>query len=439
MKSSARMSGSSVWGSEPRVEGAMRRLIGVVLAAVMFPGIAAASEAGDRLAELLYAGEAANQRAIYEEQCAVPHADACFGLGLIDLIGAVEGLSQAFYRHGAVTPRLPAAAMMLGLDADVPSAPANPDPEALDYSGLRGILGDFVVGLDRARASFETAGAEGDYVITIDPLRVRLDINGDGEVGERETLATLLGGELALPEAKTKGDKTVALDLSIGFDRADAIWLAGYSQIGVLPFDMLLAHDFSRLFEAVGHRLFPEAGLPMQDYSRGGTLMMDPETDTFLADLIAGLHTSNFPIIDKERFVGVQARMLAVTALSRQNWAAILLETDDNRELVPSPRQTSLVPDQPVTQEIVDAWMATLDRLDEILAGELLLPHWRFSQGFALNAYFETATETDIVMLLTGQGALPFLKDGPIADADSFAEGNRAFGDNWPNFAIWFN
>lgn len=417
----------------------MRRLIGLALGAMMLPGIATASEAGDRLAELLYAGEAAGQRAIYEELCAVPHADACFGLGLIDLIGAVEGLSQGFYRHGAVTPRLPAAAMMLGLDADVPSAPANPDPQVLDYAGLRGILGDFVDGLDRARASFETAGAEGDYVIMIDPLRVRLDINGDGAVGEQETLATLLGGELALPHGKSKGDKTVVPDLSIGFDRADAIWLAGYSQISVLPFEMLLAHDFSGLFEAVGHRLFPEAGLPMQDYSRGGTLMMDPETDTFLADLIAGLHTSNFPIVDRERFAGVQARMQAVTALSRQNWAAILQETDDNRELVPSPRQTSLVPDQPVTQEIVDAWMATLDRLDEILAGELLLPHWRFRQGFDLNAYFETATETDIVMLLAGQGALPFLKEGPIADADSFAEGNRVFGDNWPNFAIWFN
>ncbi len=417
----------------------MRRLFGVALSAMMLPGIAIASEAGDQLAQVLYAGEAAGQRAYFEEQCAVPHADACFGLGLIDLIGAVEGLSQGFYRHGGVTPRLPAAAMMLGLDADLSSGPANVSPEALDYAGLRGILSNFVTGLDRARASFETAGAEGDYVITLDPLRVRLDINGDGDVGERETLAMLLGEQLALPQGKSKGDKTVAPDFSIGFDRADALWLAGYSQISAIPFDMLLAHDFSRLFEAVGHRLFPEAGLPMQDYSRGGTLMMDPETDTFLADLIAGLHTSNFPIVDKDRFAGVQARMQAVTALSRQNWAAILQETDDNRELVPSPRQTSLVPDQPVTEEIVEAWMATLDRVDEILAGKLLLPHWRFRRGFDLNAYFATATETDIVMLLAGQGALPFLREGPIADADSFAEGNRVFGENWPDFAIWFN
>ena len=42
-------------------------------------------------------------------------------------------------------------------------------------------------------------------------------------------------------------------------------------------------------------------------------------------------------------------------------------------------------------------------------------------------------------MLFAGQDALPYLKDGPIADAESFAAANRVFGDNWPGFALWFN
>jgi hypothetical protein len=83
--------------------------------------------------------------------------------------------------------------------------------------------------------------------------------------------------------------------------------------------------------------------------------------------------------------------------------------------------------------------MATLDTVDEILAGELLVPHWRFKQGFDLNAYFNNATETDLVMLITGQGALPYIKAGPIADAQSFAEANRVFGTDWINYAFWFN
>ncbi|MHA6297662.1 hypothetical protein [Devosia sp. CAU 1758] len=417
----------------------MRRLVGAAMAAIVVPNLAFAGPAGNQLSDLLYAGTATENRALFDEQCAQMHMDACFGLGLIDMIGAVEGLSQAFYRHGAVTPRLPAAAMMFGIDADLPAASANPDPEPLDYEGLRTILDDFVTGLDLARDNFEAAGRAGDFVITIDPLRVRFDIDGDGEVGERETLATLMGEAMALPQGKTKGDKTSVPDTTIGFDQADAFWFAGYSQVSAAPIDLLLAHDFSQLFDAIGHRVFPEAGLPMQEFSRGGTLMMDPETDTFIADLIAAIHTSDFPVTDIVRFKGVLARLQAVTAFSRLNWQEILLETDDNRELVPSPDQTSLVPDLSVTQAHVDAWMDTLDSIDQILDGELLIPHWRFAAGFDLKLFFETATETDVVMLLTGQGALPFLRDGPIADAESFAEGNSVFGDNWPDFAIWFN
>jgi len=131
--------------------------------------------------------------------------------------------------------------------------------------------------------------------------------------------------------------------------------------------------------------------------------------------------------------------LLEITSLSRRNWDAILAETDDERELVPSPRQTSIIPEHAVTDEVVDAWLATLDTLDTILEGELLLPHWRFRQGFDLKAFFETAEETDLVMLFTGHAALPFLADGPVADAESFAQGNRVFGDSWPNFVLWFN
>ena len=92
-----------------------------------------------------------------------------------------------------------------------------------------------------------------------------------------------------------------------------------------------------------------------------------------------------------------------------------------------------------MTQSHVDAWLATLDTVDRVLHGELLLPHWRFREGFDLKAYFETATETDFVMIMTGAGAIPFLKAGPIADADDFAEANRVFGPDLIGFALWFN
>jgi hypothetical protein len=417
----------------------MRLLVAAVVAASVVPSLTLASPAGDQLPELLYAGTAGENRALYDEQCAMMHMDACFGLGVIDLIAAVEGLSQGFYRHGATTPNTPAAALLFGVDTGAPTPPANPNPEPLTYEQLRAILDTFVTTLDAAHDSFETAAIAGDFVIPIDVLRVRLDVDGDGEVAGDETLASLLGPNAAIPQGKTKGDKTAVVDGTIGFDPADAYWLAGYTQVAATPVDLLLAHDFSELFGAIGHRLFPEADLPMQDYARGGTLMMDPDTDTFIADIVAGIHTSDFPIIDAERFKGVLVRMQGVTALSRKNWESILAETDDFKELVPSPSQTSLLPSLEVTDEVVAAWQETLDTVDQILAGELLIPHWRFRQGFNLKLFFDTATETDLVMLLTGHGALPYLAAGPIADEDSFAAGNRVFGDSWPNFAFWFN
>ncbi len=418
----------------------MRVVLGAALGVVMMSGTAMASPLGEQLPDLLYSGEASTQRDNFAEACDAGQADACFGVGLIDVILAAEGLSQALYRHGATTPDMAAAEFFFGMPAEMETGPANPDPEPLTYEGLRAILEEFVTGLDQAQQGFLLAAEpDEDFSIVIDPLLVRLDINGDGEVSDGETLAVLLGDVLELPQGKTKGDKTQAVDTTVGFDRADAYWFAGYTQITASPVDFLLAHDFSAIYEAVGHRVFPKAGLPMQDYSRGGMLMLDPDTDTFIADMVAFLHTAQFPVVDSDRLKGVLERWQSVTALSRLNWEAILLETDDNRELVPSPRQTSIVPDHEGTQEVVDAWMATLDTLDEILAGELLVPHWRFSQGFDLKAYFETATETDLVMLFTGHGALPFLRDGPVADADSFAAGNEVFGENWPNFAIWFN
>lgn len=429
----------------------MRGLAATALASIMLAGSAWASEVGDQLAQRLYDGTLAEGRDLAIQRCDELHADACFALGLTELIGGVEGLSQALYRHGATAPGMPAAALLLGMGMDGGNAiPANPNPEPLSYEQLRGYLDAFVASLDVARGRFEQAGVSGDYVMLIDPLRVRIDFDGDGTASADETLAAMLEpiGELAdIPEpdappdtrSKTKGEPPAAPDTSIGFDRADALWFAGYTQVTAAPVDFLLAHDFSAFFEAYLHRVFPRAGLPMQDYSAGGTLMMDAESDAFIADLIAAIHTADFPVTDAQRLAGVLQRLKAIANYSRQNWEEIVAETDDVRELVPSPSQTSIVPGMTVTQEAVDAWMATLDTVDKVLDGELLVPHWRFSKGFDLKAYFETATETDLVMLLTGRAALPYLKDGPIADARSFAEANRVFGTDWLNYAFWFN
>lgn len=325
--------------------------------------------------------------------------------------------------------------------------PPNPNPEPLDYDKFRAILQLLVDDMDAARDALLTAGESGDYVVPVEVLTVRIDLDGDGKGSETESIGNVLN---AMFDAATVPGPTdpgapaptppTPPDSTIGFDRADAIWLAGYSQVLAAQADFLLAHDFRDLFDTTFHRLFPRAGLPMQAYTRStGSLMLDPESDNAIADALAAIHHLNWPVADADRLKRVLARFKAITALSRRNWEAILAETDDNRELLPSPKQTGITPDAKITDAQVQAWLATLDTADLVLDGKLLIPHWRFQKGFDLKAYFETAKKTDLVMLITGYDALPFLRDGPIASPDSFREANEVFGDALIGYAFWFN
>ena len=201
-----------------------------------------------------------------------------------------------------------------------------------------------------------------------------------------------------------------------------------------------LAHDFETFFDAVMHRIFPGAGLPMERHVSDGQLFMDRDSDALLADAIAAIHTINWPVEHPERLLGVQERLLEIFDLSRRNWAAILAETDDHLEFMPAPRQTALHEGMVITKPMVEAWLETLDVSERIVTGELLLPHWRYSRlGFDLDAFFNGAERTDMVMLFTGHDALPFLKEGAIADAQSFAAANAVFGSSIFDYALWFN
>lgn len=431
----------------------MKRIGTALLALALGAMPATAGQGGDILRNSLYRGTLSLGTAVLQPLAEAGDTEAQFGLGMLQMVTALQGLTQALYRHGLAAPETGPLGPVLGIPM-----PPNARPEPLDYAKFRAVLITFVDELDTARATLSAAGESGDYVIVVDPLQIRIDVNGDGKADTGETVAAVVGIALgdpslterpAVPPTAPDGTRRGRSEnpseaqvppapAGIGFDRADAIWLAGYSDVFAMQADFLLAHDFSEFFNATFHRFFPRAGLMMQQYARGGQLVLDPETDTAIADLIAGIHTLDWPVIEPERLKRVRARAQEVTNYSRRNWEAILSETDDTLELVPSPKQTSLG-DRQITDEQVAAWRKTLDTVDQVLDGELLLPHWRFGQGFDLKAYFETATETDFVMILTGLGALPYLKDGPIADADSFADANRAFGGDLIGYALWFN
>jgi hypothetical protein len=128
-----------------------------------------------------------------------------------------------------------------------------------------------------------------------------------------------------------------------------------------------------------------------------------------------------------------------MVAASRRSWSLILTETDDDREWLPNPNQTNVALGQRVQQRQIDAWMAALDEADAILDGRTLVPHWRFARGIDLKVLFEEPRTFDLVMLLTGAGAVPYLREGPITALQRWQEITQAFEDNFFAYAFWFN
>jgi hypothetical protein len=409
----------------------MQKLIGAAALCVALSSPVHAGPAGDLLRDSLYSGALANGvKAL--EPLAAADPEARFGMGALQLVIGVERLAQTLYRHGLSSPN----AGPMGPNVILP-LPPNPNPEPWGYDGVRQALEALVADFDAARAHLEAAGAAGDYVIIIDPTKIHVDVNADGNVDAVESISGMM--RIMANEPMRPGDDSENLTREIGFDRADAIWLAGYSDVIAAQAEFLLAHDFSDFVNTLFHRFFPKAGFPMEPYSRGGQLMLDPETDSAIADVIAAVHSINWPVTAPERLKHILTRLKEVTAYSRRNLDAVAAETDDNHELLPSPKQASLSPGVMLTEVQIAAWRESLDTADKVFDGALLVPHWRFKQGFDLKAYFETAKRTDLVLILTGYGAVPFLRDGPVASPADFAAAREAFGDNWLGYVFWFN
>lgn len=420
----------------------MRTMLIVVLTAmltVFSGGAMAQDDTAEILRDHLYEGRLAEGRAVMAA-LAEEDAAAAFGLGVITLFEGIEGLAQPLYRHGFNPERGIAVSPFFGME---PAPGEMREPEPLTYEQLRGYLEAFSADMDAALPLL-LAASEGEFAVEIDVAKIRIDIDGDGAASEAESVGAFLamatGAGRRLDMGTGMAPEMVLPGSVFAFDAADAIWLAGYSQVLAAQSDFLLAHDFETFFEAALHRLFPGAGLPMETYASDGQLVMDRDTDALLADAIAMIHTINWPIIERERLLAVRDRALAMIDLSRRNWEAILAETDDNREFIPAPDQTPVAPQMEVTKPMVEAWLETLDVTEAIVRGELLLPHWRYKTlGFDLAAWVEGAERTDFVLLFTGLDALAYLKEGDIADAGSFAAANAVFGGSVWNYALWFN
>ena len=352
--------------------------------------------------------------------------EARFGLGMIRFLQAIERLSQGLYRYGLQSPE----SMMLPV-VRMP-VPGNQAPELITYDSFRGLLQTFID--DLATADAALAEASGEVKVPLDLMQVRYDANGDGTLEDGERLTALIAVLM-----RFNGEPTAEPSLMVTFDRADAIWLQGYSHAlrGLMQF--LLAHDWRETFDTTFHLFFPVSELPFATAlapSERGDLLREAAP---IADLINFIHLFRWPVAEPERMIATRDHFRQVFAHSRANWDAIEAETDDDREWLPSPRQTGVFDELRVTEEQVASWRAMLDHADAVLDGAILVPHWRFTNGFNLGRVFTEPTTFDLVMWFTGPSVLPYLESGPVMTGEEWSLMLRAFEGNFATYLFWFN
>jgi hypothetical protein len=355
-----------------------------------------------------------------------------FGLGVIQLMGGTERLTQSLYRYGLkqnyVTQFFPILRLPI---------PTNPAPQPISYEESRGILQNLLDDLGKVKNTLEPIK---DKKVKL-PLRLgltRMDFNANGKLEPDESFwktFNLLTGNRGTPATEK-----AAQNYAIAFDAGDVLWLKGYSNLLSAITQVVLTYDERKLFESVGHLVFAKPKTPYQ-FIVNGTGPFTFGSDVDIADLISFIHLINFPVAEPQRMTAALQHMQTVTSLSRESWKLISAETDNDREWLPNPKQKSVIPNAAVTQPMIDGWLSFLTEADTLLTGKKLVPFWRKRElrGINLNKVFTQPTQFDLVLWVQGTGAAPYLEIGKATDAAVWQRLMQVFRGQLFQFGAWFN
>ncbi len=360
---------------------------------------------------------------------------ARFSLGVVQFLGAVEHLGQSLHRYGAMQSKNPSFLIGQFPFLRMP-IPKNEDPKEISYEAAGKIIETFLAKVTVAEATLAKVDTS-DVSLPLHFGRIRLDFNSDGIGEENEALWKILA-------RVTRGvDQAAGEQFLIVFDGGDVHWLRGYCHLLSGFCEVILAHDGRQLFERTGHLLYPHVKSPYK-YLKEDETPDSPWNENWIMDLISFIHLTNFPVVAPERMPKALAHFEAMIEQSRQSWKRIQVETDDDHEWLPNPRQTGVLPNVRVRQEMIDTWHELLDEMQALLQGKKLAPFWRGSKdnhtrGLNVRRIFTEPRQFDLVIFVSGTGAHPYLEEGELTDQRVWRRLTRVFGGEFFGFAVWFN
>jgi hypothetical protein len=367
------------------------------------------------------------------QRYANPSSDAeRFSLALLQTLDGAQafcaGMNRFSYRNDLhrMLPALPFLRLIRPGAAGMSSEQATPEKIALLFRNLRTTL-------RLANGTLRTAGEEG-FKVEVTLSQIRLDFDGNGIVAPHETIVQTIGPLFNLPDTNAQEN-----DIVVRFDSADAKWLEGYTHLIAGMLEIILSYDWRPAWDHGAHLLLnvyhPEPPI---------VTVSDPTANdrqpVAIADLIAMLHALNLEVIDPDGLRRARREFEGMVACSRASWESILAETDDDLEWIPSPAQAGPGGAR-IRQEALAGWMQVLDELEDVLAGNKLLPHWRMlpDRGIHLVRLTENPPRFDPVMLIQGSALVPYVEIGTVSNRARWEHLTAPFGGSFSRFVLWVN
>ncbi|MEP1142511.1 MAG: hypothetical protein ABJH52_02235 [Henriciella sp.] len=345
--------------------------------------------------------------------------ETAFALGAVQFLRASETIMQVRYDN-STTP----LAILPGMRNQLP---ANPDAK-FDPAFIETAMTKALVHLQQAETSLESAAGE-TFEIDVALPAIWFDVNANGTREDWESGLAVMADLNAEPEGEFDG--------VVRFDSADAHWLKAYVHVMAGMAELTLAADPTPAIRTVydGRR-------DMDAFGDVEGMFLDNDTIDTLAAVLLTLRGTP----DQTRTRAAHRHFRAMISENRAFWAAVLSETDNDREWLPNPDQSSAF-GVVVTQEMADGWQAVLAEIEDLLEGETLVPYWRFQNGYNaetgtgvnLAKFLQDPGDMDIILWIHGAGAAPYLETGRLAQMqawDRFA--GMTSGDGLV-FAAWFN
>lgn len=356
-----------------------------------------------------------------------------FALGVTQFLQTIERFSQDVRYYG-----------LRGTSADGIPLPfirirlkPNPHPHPISYEQFRRIFERLQTGFAEADSTLAMITDE-NVQLRLHFGMIRLDLNGDGEPTDQEMLWQIYKN---ITRNAMIGEKE-AQDFSIKFDRGDVHWLRGYCNLLGSLCQMFLAYDSKEFFESAGHIVFAKVVTPYDYLSHGKKVHRIGGEDIDVADFIAAIHNIRWELKEPHRLELALHNLENVVEQSKISWRFIMAETDDDREWLPNPNQTGVIPGVRVTEEMVTTWGEMMEQSNRILKGELLIPFWRGEPGeygVNLRKVFLEPRKFDLVLWVQGTAAKPYLEKGKLAKGDAWINVREVFGQRYIGFAAWFN